>query len=137
MEKQLFDKWTAALRSGEYHQGKHMLRKSNDSFCCLGVLCEVMGLKKIHNGYKYGDYYLEGSLTPVRDLSSPPAYEEPSSLPATVLGLDAITKISNYPIDITLMNMNDSGGENNDGAAFVEIADALDKMVEAGELVLT
>lgn len=32
--------WLAALRSGEYKQGKgHLCR--DDSYCCLGVLCEV------------------------------------------------------------------------------------------------
>lgn len=32
--------WVAALRSGEYKQGQHYLR-FNDSFCCLGVLCNL------------------------------------------------------------------------------------------------
>jgi len=33
-------KWVAALRSGEYKQGKNRLR-TKDSFCCLGVLCDL------------------------------------------------------------------------------------------------
>jgi hypothetical protein len=32
--------WTAALRSGDYQQGKSALRK-NDELCCLGVLCDL------------------------------------------------------------------------------------------------
>jgi hypothetical protein len=32
--------WTAALRSGEYQQGKWSLN-ANGKLCCLGVLCEV------------------------------------------------------------------------------------------------
>lgn len=32
--------WTAALRSGEYSQAKGYLR-SDEGYCCLGVLCEV------------------------------------------------------------------------------------------------
>jgi hypothetical protein len=32
--------WLAALRSGEYTQGRGQLR-IDDTFCCLGVLCEV------------------------------------------------------------------------------------------------
>ena len=32
--------WIAALRSGEYKQGKHQLR-DGDRFCCLGVLCNI------------------------------------------------------------------------------------------------
>jgi hypothetical protein len=32
--------WTAALRSGEYPQGKHSLRSSL-GYCCMGVLCDL------------------------------------------------------------------------------------------------
>jgi hypothetical protein len=32
--------WVAALRSGEYKQAIGMLRRG-DSFCCLGVLCNL------------------------------------------------------------------------------------------------
>ena len=39
MNKLLTD-WLAALRSGKYVQGKGRLRE-DDSFCCLGVLCDV------------------------------------------------------------------------------------------------
>jgi hypothetical protein len=35
-------KWVAALRSGEYRQGQGKLR-TGDAFCCLGVLCDVVG----------------------------------------------------------------------------------------------
>lgn len=33
--------WVAALRSGEYRQGKNALRSFDESHCCLGVACEV------------------------------------------------------------------------------------------------
>jgi len=33
-------RWTAALRSGEYPQGKEYLR-TDEGFCCLGVLCDL------------------------------------------------------------------------------------------------
>src|SRR3954466_4218538 len=39
------EKWVAALRSGEYKQGRSYLHSQNpdgeDRFCCLGVLCEL------------------------------------------------------------------------------------------------
>lgn len=38
-------KWVAALRSGQYQQGREFLR-SNDKFCCWGVACEISGLGK-------------------------------------------------------------------------------------------
>lgn len=34
--------WVKALRSGEYKQGKDVLRNpKDDTYCCLGVLCEL------------------------------------------------------------------------------------------------
>lgn len=34
--------WLAALRSGEYKQGRKALRTDRGGFCCLGVLCDVI-----------------------------------------------------------------------------------------------
>ena len=34
-------RWVAALRSGEYEQGRKALRSIDDKFCCLGVACEL------------------------------------------------------------------------------------------------
>ena len=40
----LLKKWTAALRSGEYQQGKGFLHdRASNSYCCLGVLYKVCG----------------------------------------------------------------------------------------------
>lgn len=33
--------WVKALRSGKYKQGTGVLHRTDDRFCCLGVLCEV------------------------------------------------------------------------------------------------
>lgn len=41
MNKEIAMKWVAALRSGEYKQGKQCLNNNNEKFCCLGVLCEL------------------------------------------------------------------------------------------------
>lgn len=44
MKREIRDKWVAALRSGEYKQGTSVLRRSHpggDTFCCLGVLCDL------------------------------------------------------------------------------------------------
>lgn len=34
-------RWIAALRSGEYKQGKRTLHELNGCFCALGVLCDL------------------------------------------------------------------------------------------------
>ena len=35
-------KWLDALRSGKYKQGRGILRRPDGSFCCLGVLCDII-----------------------------------------------------------------------------------------------
>lgn len=45
MKKNIAKLWTAALRSGDYKQGRnalHTINKHNEeTFCCLGVLCDL------------------------------------------------------------------------------------------------
>ena len=45
MKKSIADKWVEALRSGKYKQGEGFLHsESNNTYCCLGVLCEIEGI---------------------------------------------------------------------------------------------
>ncbi len=43
-------KWLEALKSGKYQHGRGLLCKINSKgkmeYCCLGVLCEIMGVEK-------------------------------------------------------------------------------------------
>lgn len=48
MKKEIADKWTKALRSGEYKQGAGALKR-DDCYCCLGVLCDISGLGEWDN----------------------------------------------------------------------------------------
>lgn len=44
LKPEVKEKWLAALRSGEYKQGYeylHIKGKDQDTFCCLGVLCDL------------------------------------------------------------------------------------------------
>jgi hypothetical protein len=45
MNKEIKEQWIAALTSGKYKQGIGQLRsgqlRSNNKFCCLGVLCNL------------------------------------------------------------------------------------------------
>lgn len=42
MDAAIKAKWLEALRSGDYRQGTGHLRSvSNDTYCCLGVLCDI------------------------------------------------------------------------------------------------
>lgn len=55
--------WLTALRSGEYAQGSMRLQRSDNTFCCLGVLCDLAvkagviaePVQELNNGsYMYG-----------------------------------------------------------------------------------
>jgi len=67
MKEDIAKKWVSALRSGDYKQNTGNLGRKdsfgNDQFCCLGVLCELMGKdsdklrREIHGGkYQYNGY---------------------------------------------------------------------------------
>jgi hypothetical protein len=43
MKAELKEKWIAELRSGKYAQGRMYLVNSLNQYCCLGVLCKVVG----------------------------------------------------------------------------------------------
>jgi hypothetical protein len=46
MEKELAMRWVEALKSGHYKQGRGWLHdRGNNTWCCLGVLCDVGGFK--------------------------------------------------------------------------------------------
>lgn len=61
MDTELKNNWIQALRSGKYKQGRSFLKQeaSNNTYhCCLGVLCELMGLDqfKVGNEIVFKDY---------------------------------------------------------------------------------
>lgn len=41
MNQDVKTRWLAALRSGDYKQGKGTLRNKKDQYCCLGVLTQL------------------------------------------------------------------------------------------------
>jgi hypothetical protein len=120
MKPEIKEAWVKALRSSEYQQTKEALR-TDEGFCCLGVLCDVydkqnnntQSLWKDHNSKHrkttFYSYLNEGSVLPgkVRDWAglndaSPHVY----------------TKDANC---ITLTVLNDEGND------FNQIADVIEK----------
>src|ERR1044072_871955 len=46
LPKEIKEKWLKALRGGRYRQGTGQLKNEmNGSYCCLGVLCQVVNPK--------------------------------------------------------------------------------------------
>ena len=64
MIKEIKEKWLAALRSGEYKQGRKVLRNiENNTFCCLGVLCDLHSKETGEKWIAGGDFRFEGSYS--------------------------------------------------------------------------
>ncbi len=114
MNKEIKAKWVAALRSGEYTQGKDRLRTNKNgktSFCCLGVLCNLHAqahpeiAAKQTNPHKYL-YHAEVLPNSVR------AWAGLSNERGSVVKID--------DSDGSLAYHNDTG------ATFAEIADAIE-----------
>lgn len=107
-------KWIAALRSGDYIQGKSMLKYSRFSedqirYCCLGVLGEICDPDKFSIFQSNDAYDFEGKIVYYWDEQSF------SSLGAEILDDD---------IQNLLIFLNDSRGY-----SFNDIADVLEVML--------
>lgn len=71
MTPEIKTKWVEALRSGKYKQGflhlKHSNMKKEVSYCCLGVLCEVLNAPVTMKGnfyfFKTGDFISQYSIS--------------------------------------------------------------------------
>lgn len=124
-EKQLTDPqklWIAALRSGEYKQGREML-SDGDSYCCLGVLCEIaiqhgVGIEKVARLGERVRYNGELSVAPKEAVKW--------------VGLHAKNgKVNSKLTDSRLHGGGELSAANDRGATFAEIADFIEAHPEA------
>lgn len=101
MNPEVKAKWIAALTGGEYRQAREQLRYSN-SFCCLGVLCDLY-LKDVGDGAAW-----EGNEFIWSDEGQPSI--EAGELPAPVVAWAELK--DNNPIinDRELSDWNDHQG---------------------------
>ncbi len=111
MKKEWADKWVAALRSGEYKQGTRVLRSAQDEFCCLGVLCDLVGKEEWEEGptgiahsYRWGED---------KDVSLLPLAVQKEAEVRSVFG--------ELPYHDSLAKLNDLG------ASFDKIADVIEQ----------
>lgn len=99
-------KWTAALRSGEYKQGRSCLRNDDYEYCCLGVACHL-AIGDIPKGY----YFIPGSEAL--------AESDLPKIPPMLLGSAGVPGL--------LAQMNDGAGEwAGKPQTFLQIADWID-----------
>ena len=70
MNQDIKTRWIAALRSGKYKQGRDGLKNDDGTFCCLGVLCEVMGIIPDGDQYEGEDAFLPKSIMEATGLTN-------------------------------------------------------------------
>lgn len=105
--REIRDRWVTALRSDEYEQGRVRLRTSDGRFCCLGVLCDVVGFDlDSHPQHLWGGRHPWAEYDGTRE--APPVLK------------DLLTRATRT----TLANKNDSG------TSFHEIADWIETNIE-------
>jgi hypothetical protein len=76
MNEKIKEEWLKRLRSGMYKQGTKQLHSiTDDTYCCLGVLCEIaleQGIcKKVDGRYDNSDTILPYSVQEWAELESP------------------------------------------------------------------
>ncbi len=116
--------WVRALRSGRYQQGTGALltydnlqKDTTPKHCCLGVLCEVVGLKPSRQNTYLGD----GSLLPELVWKG-------VGLPGSHVLIPTGNSMNRpYKHDWSLAELNDNG------LSFNEIADIIDYFIEGVE----
>ena len=114
MNPQIKQKWVSALRSGDYKQTQHRLRKE-DGFCCLGVLCDL--------------YIKDNNVEWEIDEDNIYRYEKHFTvLPPSVVEWVGVEDSNPYVIGVTgglctLAELNDSG------STFEGIADVIEEQL--------
>lgn len=78
------EKWVAALRSGQYTQGRNALQTEDHKFCCLGVLCDLYRTETGRGEWKSDITFLGNTLPGVGFVDPTHGVPEFSREPETV-----------------------------------------------------
>lgn len=113
MKPEIKAKWVAALRSGEYKQGHGALRYE-DSFCCLGVLCDLAAREGV------GAWREDGTFA-----TSDDSFDVSASLPPKAVGQWAGLMDPNPHVTLGV-SRNALSGLNDNGDTFAVIADLIE-----------
>lgn len=108
MNAEIKQKWIEALRSGEYRQGINYLRGNDNTYCCLGVLCDLYA--KEHN-----IEWRDSAIFQAKELNV--AGTTPHYLP---------NRVQEWA-EVNGNNPNLLGNRNDEGKTFNEIADIIEK----------
>lgn len=110
MKEEVKRQWVNALRSGKYIQGEGKLKQKMDDgvvYCCLGVLCEIVGVPYITTKGFY-EYIFDGASFSTSSMTNVYFADDDRSLPIEVQNV--------------LTDMNDHGDKD-----FNQIADWIEE----------
>jgi hypothetical protein len=65
------EKWLEKLQDGSYEKGRHQLRNLDNTYCCLGVACDILdpnGWKKLEHYWKHSREITSMSTTLSRKI---------------------------------------------------------------------
>jgi hypothetical protein len=131
MQPEVKEAWLKALRSGEYQQGTGCLRK-DDTYCCLGVLCDVYDKQEVGLGesrWKFVPEYKLGGLLYGEATVVKAHYryqDQPEILPYDVKKWAGLKDRSPSFVDDTQLSKT-LAALNDDGYTFNQIADVIEK----------
>jgi hypothetical protein len=109
-------KWVAALRSGEFEQGRGYLQPSQDKHCCLGVACEIY--MRSGGNITTKEFVADGCKTVISHSG------RKTDLPWRVKRWLGLRKSEGYYGTSSLVSANDHG------MTFTEIADLIESEPE-------
>lgn len=112
MKPKIKTAWIKALRSGGYEQTTNRLR-TNNSFCCLGVLCNL--------------HAMAHPKVAIKETNPNEYLRTVTGLPNAVMEWSGVdTYLGNYK-EYSLNEFSTLADDNDSGKTFNEIADIIDK----------
>ena len=126
MNPEVKAKWLEALRSGRYRQSRYRLRSLDNSFCCLGVLCDIY-TKEVGGSWKYDKDHFSDAYEMIGGNGDYPVTSELPGCVSNWAGVEGCnpqvhdSKKKIITINSTLAELND------EGKTFNEIADIIEK----------
>lgn len=119
----IYHAWIAALRSGQYKQGRAYL-EAGGKFCCLGVLCHVL-YQRPELGIEMDRFVTPVEVAAYSTLTSPGCRSNVPDSIAYELGLSTTMPSATYrTVETVLMDLNDING-----ARFAEIAQYIEDAI--------
>jgi len=113
------EEWIAALRSGNYEQGRQSLC-SGGKYCCLGVYAELQNVPSEKDGRGFKQYYFNAEQPQTGMPTGSWAREKGFITPEGNFHIDFELFGEKYRATYTLVDLNDTG------FTFDQIADVID-----------